>query len=240
MYKFLQTLFGGRTLTPQVMDTVVVQRGPNVGAIVPSLGGLFNTPASLERLSTLQSPTPPPCQSVGDDEVRALISEDMEIDGDMTIHSGIKIDGYVNGNVTVLGGALIVSACGRVRGNIIALKAYVDGSIEGSLDARGALIGPNARIRGKVNYNNLHWQQGGMIDGSVTRVDVDGEGPEPSTLAGTERAIRKDRAERIVRTEPHRAHSTAAPKPTAVVQPIVRAPPEVRDVASRDDVMAAG
>ena len=238
MYKFLQRWFGSG-MQP-VSDTMVVQRGPHIGGVVPSLGGLFTTPASLERLSSLQSPTVPPPQAVDDDEVRALISEDMEIDGDMTIHSGIKIDGYVNGNVTVVGGALIVSACGRVRGNIIALKAYIDGSVEGSLDARGALIGPNARIRGKVNYNNLHWQQGGMIDGSVTRIGDDTERPEPGTVPVPERAIRKDRAERVVRTEPPRSQPTAAPKPIAVVQPIVRAPPELRDAAPRDDVMAAG
>ena len=91
-----------------------------------------------------------------------------------------------------------------------------------------------------MNYNNLHWQQGGMIDGSVTRVDDDGDRPESSTVPVTERAVRRDRAERVVRSEQPRSQPTATTKPIAVVQPIVRAPPEVRDTAPRDDVMASG
>lgn len=67
-------------------------------------------------------------------QITTIIGRGTECNGDFSADSSVRIDGVINGNVTVTG-ALTVGATGRVLGDVKAQSLIVGGEINGNVEA---------------------------------------------------------------------------------------------------------
>ncbi|MCM1113393.1 MAG: polymer-forming cytoskeletal protein [Muribaculum sp.] len=87
-----------------------------------------------------------------DKEIRisTIIGEGVSVEGDFTAPGSVRIDGCVDGNVTV-GGTLIVGAGGEINGNISAESAMIGGDILGNLEvAKKTELTQTAKVLGDI------------------------------------------------------------------------------------------
>jgi len=87
-----------------------------------------------------------------DDEVKitTLIGEGSVLDGNFTAAGSARIDGKVEGDVTVEG-TLIVGATGAVDGNVEAEAVLIGGEINGNINApKKAELTGTARVTGDI------------------------------------------------------------------------------------------
>ena len=107
------------------------------------------------------------------EQVGTIIGPGAILDGPLTTKDSTRIDGTVNGNVTI-SGALIVGQEGKITGTVSAMNAYVAGEITGNVSApqgkveisdtgkvigdvtcKGIIIDENAVFQGKCEMTNL-------------------------------------------------------------------------------------
>lgn len=67
-------------------------------------------------------------------KISTLIGSGARMDGDFTASGSARIDGCVDGNVTVEG-LLIVGACGAISGNVTADAVLIGGEVLGNVEA---------------------------------------------------------------------------------------------------------
>lgn len=91
---------------------------------------------------------------------KTLVRGDLEaMDGE---DLGIKIDGTVNGSITIqAGGTVHIGPTGHVQGERIeADYIYVEGKVDGTIVARrGVELSPSCSVKGSVQYHgamNMH------------------------------------------------------------------------------------
>ncbi len=83
-------------------------------------------------------------------QISTLLGQGSEISGDFTAQGSARIDGDVDGNVTVTG-TLIVGATGSIAGNISAKAAIVGGEVIGNITApEKTELAPTARVFGDI------------------------------------------------------------------------------------------
>jgi len=103
--------------------------------------------------------------------IRTLIGEGTVFQGDIRFSDGLRIDGEVIGNVTVLGDArsmLVVSENAKITGRIRAGHVIINGAVNGPVESDHLLeLQPKARIVGDVSYQALEMHQGATIDGEM-------------------------------------------------------------------------
>lgn len=104
----------------------------------------------------------------------SLIAEDVVITGDLCFSSGIRIDGCINGNVTVRGGdqpghaLVVVSEKGRIQGSLHCADAVINGTVEGNLQIEHFLhLQSESRITGTVRYRHLQMDVGAVVRGEL-------------------------------------------------------------------------
>ena len=132
-------------------------------------------------------------------KLSSLIAEDVEITGDLCFASGIRIDGRINGNVTVRAaegqgpGLLVVSEKGRIEGSVRCGDAVINGSVIGDLDVAHFLeLQSNSRISGTIRYQHLRMDVGAVVRGQLVQADS-----APASAAGGDTnvvALEVDRA----------------------------------------------
>ena len=107
------------------------------------------------------------------EQVGTIIGPGAILDGPLTTKDSTRIDGTVNGNVTI-SGALIVGQEGKINGTVSAMNAYVAGEITGNVSApqgkveisdtgkvigditcKGIIIDENAVFQGKCDMTSL-------------------------------------------------------------------------------------
>ena len=107
------------------------------------------------------------------EQVGTIIGPGAILDGPLTTKDSTRIDGTVNGNVTI-SGALIVGQEGKINGTVSAMNAYVAGDIIGNVSVpqgkveisdtgkvigdvtcKGIIIDENAVFQGKCDMTSL-------------------------------------------------------------------------------------
>ena len=107
------------------------------------------------------------------EQVGTIIGPGAILDGPLTTKDSTRIDGTVNGNVTI-SGALIVGQEGKINGTVSAMNAYVAGDIIGNVSVpqgkveisdtgkvigdvtcKGIIIDENAVFHGKCDMTSL-------------------------------------------------------------------------------------
>lgn len=88
-------------------------------------------------------------------KINTIIGKGAECQGDFSANDSVRMDGTINGNVTVAG-AVIIGATGLVNGNITAKSVVVGGQVLGGIEApeRVELIG-TAQVFGDITTGVL-------------------------------------------------------------------------------------
>jgi cytoskeletal protein CcmA (bactofilin family) len=102
--------------------------------------------------------------------------------GEVTFEAMLRIDGHFSGRISSEKGTLIVSAGGRVDGDIMVGVAKINGTVKGDIFATERVeLGRSAHLTGNIQTPALVVEQGALFDGGC-RMD------KPSTLPAEKRA----------------------------------------------------
>ena len=108
-------------------------------------------------------------------EAPSIIAPTHTVAGNLDCNGDIHIDGTVVGDVRCF--HLTVGADGSVSGNISASFVQVFGEVDGTIQAKEALISKESKVSGDVIHEKLVVEKGAVVSGffrSVKRVDVSG------------------------------------------------------------------
>lgn len=101
-------------------------------------------------------------------KVNTMIGEGTIFDGDLTSPEAIRIDGTINGNC-VCEKKLILSAEGKVTGNISAQSVIISGKVDGDITVSGKLeLFSTGKIAGNITAGSLVIDEGACFDGRCT------------------------------------------------------------------------
>ncbi|MFZ2586614.1 MAG: polymer-forming cytoskeletal protein [Alphaproteobacteria bacterium] len=128
-----------------------------------------------------------------------LITGNLQIRGDVFFSGQLRIDGRVDGKVSVYEGGrgqIIISKGAVINGPVFATSVLADGTVNGPMDVLEKLeCRPNAIIRGKVLYGSIHISDGAKIEAQCKQRDqvtklADGDGSDTASTGGMSLATR--------------------------------------------------
>jgi cytoskeletal protein CcmA (bactofilin family) len=99
--------------------------------------------------------------------ISTLISEGTVINGSITAPAVARIDGQVNGDITVTEG-LILGEKSNITGNIITKDIVVYGNVSGDIQAESLEIKATGKITGQIKTQTLMVETGGVYNGQLT------------------------------------------------------------------------
>ena len=100
-----------------------------------------------------------------DDAQINIISHGSRFEGKITSSGSLRVDGQVNGDVS-LTGDLVIGANGEITGNIDAQAVTVGGKITGNINVKNKLVlEGKARIKGDIHASKLVIDEGAIFDG---------------------------------------------------------------------------
>ena len=110
------------------------------------------------------------CTSVRDQSPMAstktmssVVSAATEITGNISGQGDLRVDGKVDGNISVSGDVLIADEA-RVRGGISGAQVLVDGDLSGDVEATGSVhVGPRAIYRGSLRGERVSIAPGASV-----------------------------------------------------------------------------
>ena len=117
-----------------------------------------------------------------DVKITTIIGKGAECNGDFTAEGSVRIDGVINGNVTVTG-ALIVGATGSINGDIEAHSAIVGGEIIGDVKvADRTELTSTARLIGNITTVVIVIDENAVFQGSCNmNQEVPGKRTRPAS-----------------------------------------------------------
>ncbi|MGV8987131.1 MAG: bactofilin family protein [Cypionkella sp.] len=98
---------------------------------------------------------------------RSRLAEDLEIDGDVSSAGPVDIMGKITG--TVRAPEVLVSAGGRVAGQVAALNLSVLGTIDGTIVAKTVSLSGSARVQADITHETITIETGAQFEGSLKR-----------------------------------------------------------------------
>ena len=102
-----------------------------------------------------------------------LISEGCKIKGEITGRGNFMINGEVDGQCDIEG-TVTLAKDGFWRGTIKADSVIVTGTVEGEIQASGAVeIGDTARISGSVSGESIAVAEGAVVEGAMQTTGQD-------------------------------------------------------------------
>lgn len=120
------------------------------------------------------------------EQVGTIIGPGAILDGPLTTKDSTRIDGTVNGNVTI-SGALIVGQEGKITGTVSAMNAYVAGEITGNVAApQGKVeISDTGKVIGDVTCKGIIIDENAVFHGNCEMTSID----KSSAAIAKERAV---------------------------------------------------
>jgi cytoskeletal protein CcmA (bactofilin family) len=119
--------------------------------------------------------------------IKSLIAQGTRIDGSLSFHDGLRVDGDVVGDIRASDAQpsiLVVSESATVTGRIHADHVIINGTVRGPVLAVELLeLQPKARIEGDVSYRALEMHQGATISGQLKPLTGDVEDKPTLKLA---------------------------------------------------------
>lgn len=108
-------------------------------------------------------------------KLSSLISDNLEIVGDVLFSGGLRVDGKIEGNVLGKVGEaslLVLSDKGSITGRVRAHNAVINGVIAGDLEVEHFLeLQDNARVSGNITYRQLQMNCGAVVEGRLEKAD---------------------------------------------------------------------
>lgn len=98
--------------------------------------------------------------------IESLISQGVEVRGEINSPGSIRIDGLVEGKLFVKGD-LIVGEKGYIKGEVHADNLILAGKIEGNIDAKGRFeIKATGTMSGDASCSVISIEEGAYLDGT--------------------------------------------------------------------------
>jgi cytoskeletal protein CcmA (bactofilin family) len=120
--------------------------------------------------------------------IDSLIGATTRIEGNVIFSGGLRVDGMVRGNIAALPdqpGTLVVSADGRIDGEVQAAHIVVSGTIQGPVHATETLeLQAGSRVKGDVYYKSIEVHQGAMVEGRLVPHPAEAKGVELKLASG--------------------------------------------------------
>lgn len=122
--------------------------------------------------------------------ISTIIGEGSEVAGDFTVQGSARIDGKVNGDVTV-SGTLIVGATGAISGNVSATAVVVGGEVLGNVSApEKTELTATAKVLGDIATNVIVIDENAVFQG---KCDMNQTTPDRKTKNRNAKAVRAGR-----------------------------------------------
>lgn len=103
--------------------------------------------------------------------VDSLIGCGCRVEGAVVFRGGLRVDGQIAGDVLAepaTGGCVMLSALGRIEGDVRAEHIVIGGEVVGNLHATGRVeLLSRARIIGNISYASLSMQAGARVSGEL-------------------------------------------------------------------------
>lgn len=99
--------------------------------------------------------------------ISTLISEGCVFDGNMKAPAYVRIEGTINGDVTIDEG-LILGEKGTITGNIRTKEIIVYGTVNGNISTHSLEIRSTGRITGDIKTQVLQVETGGSHNGKLS------------------------------------------------------------------------
>lgn len=108
--------------------------------------------------------------NVENEKITTVFASDSVMHGNMTLRSGFKLDGHIQGNLTfgVEDGLGIISKSATLQGDLRGPRAMIMGTVEGDIYIHGLLmLSPTAIVLGNIFYDRLVVHDGAQISGAM-------------------------------------------------------------------------
>lgn len=102
------------------------------------------------------------------DEGPSLIGSGILVEGDIVANVELQIRGKVVGDVRC--DTLVLSERGEIRGNVVADRVRLSGSVEGAIDTGDLAIEATARVQGDLTYSRIRMATGAVVHGRMNHV----------------------------------------------------------------------
>ena len=123
-------------------------------------------------------------------KITTMVGEKSEIHGDFSIQGSARIDGRVDGNVTV-NGTLIVGAAGCIIGNVSADAVLIGGEVQGDVQApEKAELTATAKVLGDIATKVIVIDENAVFQG---KCDMNQTEPARKTKSRTAKAVKAGR-----------------------------------------------
>ena len=99
--------------------------------------------------------------------ISTLIGEGCHIQGNIRAKNSIKIDGHIQGNLTIEG-SVIIGEKSHVQGDIQCADLVVFGRLDGNVAVRQLQLKQTAQIYGNIEAQILQVEPGAVYQGSVS------------------------------------------------------------------------
>lgn len=120
-------------------------------------------------------------------QISTLIGKGSELTGDFSAQGSARIDGRVNGNVTVTG-TLIVGAAGIICGNVSAKSVVIGGEIQGDVTSpEKTELTATAKVLGDIATGVIVIDENAIFQG---KVDMNQAAPDKKAKSRTAKATR--------------------------------------------------
>ena len=107
--------------------------------------------------------------------IDTLIDKDIVIRGDTSYSGGLRLDGKIYGDLTVVedsGGTLIMGENSKIKGSVVVETAIIAGEIMGNVTCYDYLeLQPGSIIKGNIEYNSLEIHAGAVINGVLKQIN---------------------------------------------------------------------
>lgn len=119
-------------------------------------------------------------------KISSIIGADMVVDGNIRAKEGVRVEGSVTGDVETEG-ALIISASGKVKGNVKGSSIFIGGSLEGDLTSGGRTeVVSTGKVIGNIRTKSLVVDENGVFQGQCTMNTEGISSPAQSSYEKTE------------------------------------------------------
>jgi cytoskeletal protein CcmA (bactofilin family) len=99
--------------------------------------------------------------------ISTLISEGCLLDGNLKAPAYVRIEGQINGDVTIDEG-LILGEKGLIKGSVVTKEMIVYGTVNGNLNVQSLEIRGTGRITGDIKTQVLQVEPGGSHNGKLS------------------------------------------------------------------------
>jgi cytoskeletal protein CcmA (bactofilin family) len=102
--------------------------------------------------------------------ISTIISDGCKIDGNISSNSTVRIDGFINGDVSVNQG-IIIGDTGRIVGNIKSTEAIIFGTVNGDINVQKLEIKSTGKIHGDISTQTIEVEFGAVYNGKVKMME---------------------------------------------------------------------